>query len=53
MRNYGPEAILDKKGYCPESDLYSFALIIYEMAHNLPVWNQFNTREGNVDYLNL
>jgi hypothetical protein len=32
-RNYSPESIVDKNNYCPESDLYMFGLIIYEMAH--------------------
>ena len=39
MRNYSPEGIKDKESYCSASDLYSFALMIYEMAHNHLVWN--------------
>ncbi len=38
MRNYAPEGMESKHGYCPESDLYSFGLMIYEMAHNGYVW---------------
>lgn len=47
MRNYPPEGIIDKMGYCPESDLYSFALIIWEMAHNQLVWDKYTTKECN------
>ena len=39
MRNYSAEGIKDKESYCSSSDLYSFALMIYEMAHNHLVWN--------------
>jgi len=39
MRNYPPEAIIDKNNYVPKSDVYMFGLIMYEMFHNELVWN--------------
>ena len=45
MRNYPPEAIKSEaggiKGYIqtPKSDLYMFALIMWEMLHGKLVWN--------------
>lgn len=39
MRTYPPEGIIDKEGYIPASDVYSFGLMIWEMAHNELVWN--------------
>lgn len=33
-RNYSPEAILDKNNYCPQSDVYSFGLVMYEFINN-------------------
>ncbi len=53
MRNYPPEAIKSEgaglKGYIqtPKSDLYMFALIMWEMLHAKLVWNQFNTAQAN------
>ena len=43
MRNYAPEAMAHKNGYVPESDLYSFGILVWEMVHCRYVWNQFPT----------
>jgi serine/threonine protein kinase len=46
-RNYSPEAIIDKNNYVTESDVYSFGLIIYEILHNVPVWSNYSSADGN------
>ncbi len=54
MRNYSPEAIgqsSDTYIYTPQSDLYMFALVIWEMLHAKLVWSQFNTALANKEVL--
>ena len=46
MRNYAPESMTTSKPdgspgylYTPESDLYMFGLILWEMLHGKLVWS--------------